>query len=153
MKACVADSTIAASNLENLHYLTEQKYEGSEEYVGPLLDVNSRLMDALKAFVNEDGSLDAESDSDDELAAQQHAFRMIEERHKTRQNTDAFSQNAFANMGSSSSKSPEKAPPMPPRRAPMAAPPQNEDDEADNDPFGDGNALDTPGAEKDEPRW
>jgi hypothetical protein len=78
---------------------------------------------------------------------------VIEERHKSKQNTDAFSQNNFAGMGSSNSKSPEKAPPMPPRRAPKVAPPQDEDDEADNDPFGDGNALDTPGVEKDEPRW
>jgi hypothetical protein len=35
----------------------------------------------------------------------------------------------------------------------MVIPSRDEPEEEDNDPFGDGNALQTPGVEKDEPRW
>ena len=76
-----------------------------------------------------------------------------EERQKQRQNSQAVMEDQMASMGISRGKSPEKAPPMPPRRAPVATSPTYESDEADNDPFGDGNALQTPAVEKDEPRW
>jgi hypothetical protein len=48
---------------------------GAEPYVGPLLEANTKLMDTLKTFKYSDNSVDAESDSDDELALQQHAYK------------------------------------------------------------------------------
>jgi hypothetical protein len=50
---------------------------GAEQYVGPLLEANTKLMDTLRTFKYSDSSVDAESDSDDELALQQHAYKSM----------------------------------------------------------------------------
>ena len=46
-----------------------------EQYLGPLLDANDRLVTALMTFEQLDRSIDADSDSDDELAEQAHAYK------------------------------------------------------------------------------
>jgi len=47
----------------------------AQGWVGPLLDANDKLVDALLTFENLDKSIDADSDSDDEIAAQAHLYK------------------------------------------------------------------------------
>lgn len=50
-----------------------------------------------------------------------------------------------------SSSSPPPPPPRPARKAEESD--ESEEEEDEDNPFGDSNALDTPGYEKDEPKW
>ena len=47
----------------------------AQGWVGPLLEANDKLVDALLTFENLDKSIDADSDSDDEIAAQAHLYK------------------------------------------------------------------------------
>jgi hypothetical protein len=46
-----------------------------EQYLGSLLNANDALVHALMSFEQMDRSIDADSDSDDELAEQAHMYR------------------------------------------------------------------------------
>lgn len=47
----------------------------SEQWLGSLLHANDELVHALMAFEQLDQSIEADSDSDDELAEQAHRYR------------------------------------------------------------------------------
>lgn len=47
----------------------------SEQWLGALLHANDELVTALMTFEQLDRSIDADSDSDDELAQQQHLYK------------------------------------------------------------------------------
>lgn len=47
----------------------------SEQWLGSLLHANDELVHALMAFEQLDQSIEADSDSDDELAEQAHKYR------------------------------------------------------------------------------
>lgn len=47
----------------------------AEEWLGALIQANDLLVTALMTFEQLDRSIDADSDSDDELAEQAHAYR------------------------------------------------------------------------------
>lgn len=47
----------------------------SEQWLGGLLHANDELVQALMTYEQLDRSIDADSDSDDEMAAQAHAYR------------------------------------------------------------------------------
>jgi len=51
------------------------QYIETEDWLGALIGANDSLVNALMTFEQLDRSIDADSDSDDELAAQQHAYR------------------------------------------------------------------------------
>ena len=46
-----------------------------EQYLGSLLNANDALVHALMSYEQLDRSIDADSDSDDELAEQAHMYR------------------------------------------------------------------------------
>lgn len=48
-----------------------------DDFLGPLLAAHDALMNAVVTFEQLDRSIDADSDSDDELAEQQHAYRSM----------------------------------------------------------------------------
>ncbi|KAJ4293711.1 hypothetical protein N0V88_005219 [Collariella sp. IMI 366227] len=105
IKSYIAEASIAATNLVNTlqsinrererisdNQLAVQRFEackqlrrkilryihqpGAEEYLGSLLHANDELVTALMTFEQLDRSIDADSDSDDELAEQAHLYRM-----------------------------------------------------------------------------
>jgi LAS seventeen-binding protein 5 len=47
----------------------------SEQWLGALLEANDRLVTALMTFEQLDRSIDADSDSDDEMAEQAHLYK------------------------------------------------------------------------------
>lgn len=49
----------------------------SEQYLGSLLHANDELVHALMAYEQLDHSIEADSDSDDELAEQAHMYRSM----------------------------------------------------------------------------
>ena len=49
----------------------------SEQWLGSLLHANDELVQALMTFEQLDRSIDADSDSDDELAEQAHMYRSM----------------------------------------------------------------------------
>ncbi|OLN85134.1 Protein lsb5 [Colletotrichum chlorophyti] len=197
MKSAIAESSMATTNLENTlrgidretQRISEdpqavQNFEEckqlrrkilryihhveSEEWLGHLLKANDELVTALMTFEQLDRSIDADSDSDDELAEQAHIYRMISEK-----GLQARSPPAPDVSGLSISNTPSPRPPPPPRPAPISrpsppvpapAPPKpprppvqrvqpESEDEDDDDPFADKNALETPANERPEPRW
>jgi hypothetical protein len=115
-----------------------------------------------------DRSIDADSDSDDELAEQAHMYRMATMKGKEGQGDAPSPTSAqppdLANLSLESAPKPSApksaAPPRPPpmtkpAQPPRPAPPQQsapEDDE-DDDPFADRNVIETPQLESSEPRW
>ncbi|KAI8306017.1 Protein lsb5 [Colletotrichum sp. SAR11_59] len=196
MKSAIAESSIATTNLNNtLQSINRERerisenpqavagFEGckqlrrkilryihhveSEEWLGSLLRANDELVTALMTFEQLDRSIDADSDSDDDLAEQAHIYRMVTEKAK-----NSMSPPPPDVSGLSIGHTPSPRPPAPPRPAPMsrpsppvpAAPPkpprppvqpvqQDSDEEDDDDPFADKNALETPAHERGEPRW
>ncbi|KAI1419650.1 hypothetical protein F5Y12DRAFT_209006 [Xylaria sp. FL1777] len=201
MKAAIAESSIAATNLNNaLQSINREKerisenavavgrfeickklrrkilryihYVEDEQWLGGLLHANDELVVALMTFEQLDRSIDADSDSEDELAEQAHLYRMATEKHKQSMSpTDPASPSSpVADMAGLSLNpsipsrrsapprpSPPSKPPAPPR--PLSPPPHHgeiEDDSAEedeDDPFADRNAVDTPMVEGGEPRW
>ncbi|GAW14242.1 hypothetical protein ANO14919_036410 [Xylariales sp. No.14919] len=201
MKAAIAESSIAATNLNNaLQSINREKerisensvavgrfeickrlrrkilryiqYVEDEQWLGGLLHANDELVVALMTFEQLDRSIDADSDSEDELAEQAHLYRMATEKHKQSMSpTEPASPSSpvadMAGLSLNPSISPRRsAPPRPFLQSKISASPQphsppsrrNESDddsaeEDENDPFADRNAVDTPSGERGEPRW
>jgi hypothetical protein len=63
----------------------------AEEWLGALIQANDQLVTALMTFEQLDSSIDADSDSDDELAEQAHAYRSKQSVLYTLNCTDIFS--------------------------------------------------------------
>ncbi|KAG9232319.1 vhs domain-containing protein [Amylocarpus encephaloides] len=186
MKSCIADSSMASTNLMNTlksinrecerisdNVGAVQSFENckllrrkllryihhveAEQWLGALLHANDEIVVALMTFEQLDGSLDADSDSDDEMAQQAHAYRMLTS-NKDTSNDYSFSSNEMAGLYiSPTAPIPKQHPPPPPRpsQRPPPPPPEEEkvEEEDENNPFADRNALDTPRIEKEEPRW
>ncbi|TPX10265.1 uncharacterized protein E0L32_001462 [Thyridium curvatum] len=195
MKTTVADASMAATGLLNAlqsinreqeriseNQLVLDRFEAckslrrrvlryiyhveSEQWLGGLLHANDELVTALMTFEQLDRSIDADSDSDDDLAEQAHLYRMITEKAKE----GASPTNPVPEMGGLSM---EPNPPLPTRPAapprPMGAKPTSSrppprpqpddsdadsyEDEDENDPFADRNAVVTPKVERGEPQW
>ncbi|KAI0433737.1 hypothetical protein F5Y09DRAFT_42972 [Xylaria sp. FL1042] len=201
MKAAIAESSIAATNLNNaLQSINREKerisenavavgrfeickklrrkilryihYVEDEQWLGGLLHANDELVLALMTFEQLDRSIDADSDSEDELAEQAHLYRMASEKHKQSMSpTDPASPSSpVADMAglslNPSVPSRRSAPPRPSPPSKLPVPPrahsppshrsESDDDSAEedeNDPFADRNAVETPMVERGEPRW
>lgn len=133
------------------HILRYIQHVETEEWLGALIQANDQLVTSLMTFEQVDRSIDADSDSDDELAEQAHAYRMLAEKGKS------------ADSGASdlaglkiSSASHDSRPPAPPRPAQQMEESESEGDieeEEEGNPFGDSNAVETPAQERDEPKW
>lgn len=184
MKNCIAEASVASTNLLNALRLINREHEQisenkaavhhfefckllrrkilryiqhveTEDWLGALLHANDELVTALMTFEQLDRSIDADSDSDDELAEQQHLYKVMSEKGKE---NEALSQLSGLDI-SKKSPSPEgKRPPPPPRPAAHPPPPVEDEDspgeeDDENDPFADRNALQTPKVEKGEPIW
>ena len=54
--------------------ITQIQHVESEQWLGALLDANDRLVTSLMTFEQLDRSIDADSDSDDEMAEQAHLY-------------------------------------------------------------------------------
>ncbi|KAM3079524.1 hypothetical protein ACMFMG_005944 [Clarireedia jacksonii] len=189
MKAAIAESSVASTNLLNaLRHINREKerisenkaaqqhfdackllrrkilryiqHVETEDWLGALLHANDELVTALMTFEQLDRSIDADSDSDDELAEQQHMYKIMSERRNSDTPTQQMSN---LHLGAKSPLSPtfsthRPAPPTPVQSHHQTAPePEEEEEEEDeNDPFADRNALDaldTPATEKPQPTW
>ncbi|KAK2074729.1 hypothetical protein P8C59_008913 [Phyllachora maydis] len=111
MKSKIAEASIAATNLMNTlqsinreqerisnNQAAVQRFEAckqlrrqilryihhieSEQWLGSLLHANDELVTALMTYEQLDRSIDADSDSDDELAEQVHLYRLAAEKGK-----------------------------------------------------------------------
>ncbi|KAI0477758.1 hypothetical protein GGR56DRAFT_638599 [Xylariaceae sp. FL0804] len=111
MKVTVAESSMAATSLNNalqsINRETERisdnraaverfetckklrrkvlryiQYVEDEQWLGGLLHANDELVMALMTFEQLDRSIDADSDSEDEMAEQAHLYRMAAEKNK-----------------------------------------------------------------------
>ncbi|KAL2146722.1 hypothetical protein VTI28DRAFT_2557 [Corynascus sepedonium] len=187
MKSHIADASIAATNLMNMlqtinrekerisdNQIAVLRFEAckdlrrkilryihnveSEQWLGSLLNANDALVTALMTFEQLDRSIDADSDSDDELAAQAHLYRMATEKAKGKEPSSPTSPptQAMAGMHLGSPSSPARPPP-PPRPSAATKPSilsprphvvsntdvdaDTEDDEDEDNPFADRNAL------------
>jgi len=182
MKNCIAESSVASTNLLNALKLINREHEQisenknavhhfefckllrrkilryiqhveSEQWLGALLHANDELVTALMTFEQLDRSIDADSDSDDELAEQQHLYKVMSDKGK---DNDTAQQLAGLHI-SGKSPSPEARPAPPPR--PVQKPAEEDEDEDEfeeedeNDPFADRNAVTTPKVERSEPVW
>ncbi|KAM0355980.1 hypothetical protein ACHAPU_000371 [Fusarium lateritium] len=198
MKSVIADSSMAATNLMNalqsinreVEQISEnqaavERFEAckllrrkvlryvhnveEEQWLGGLLHANDELVHALMSFEQFDRSIDADSDSDDELAEQAHMYRMATIKGKeamakaagqsptSSQPLDLSELNISHPPSHSAPPRPPKSrpysnpPPQPPRPTAVSSLPAQEDE--DDDPFGDSHALDTPQHERGQPRW
>ncbi|OBT66926.1 hypothetical protein VE03_04199 [Pseudogymnoascus sp. 23342-1-I1] len=147
-QACVAQ--FERCKLLRRHILRYIQNVEAEEWLGALIQANDQLVTALMTFEQLDSSIDADSDSDDELAEQAHAYRMLQEKGKAVDG--AAAELAGLKLGQGSASPAPVAPPRP------AAPPVVDDydsveEEDDDNPFGDANALESPALERDEPKW
>ncbi|KAK3381302.1 hypothetical protein B0H63DRAFT_524031 [Podospora didyma] len=203
MKAHIAEASIASINLTNtLQSINREKerisenptavqrfetckqlrrkilryihHVDSEQWLGGLLHANDELVTALMTFEQLDRSIDADSDSDDDVAEQAHLYRMATEKAKGGKSGSPTSPRSplagMAGLSLSPSSPPQPPRPMPPPRPSATTKPsmssprqvrrqmesESEDDfeeEDENDPFADRNALVTPKVEHDEPKW
>ncbi|GKT94280.1 VHS domain-containing protein [Colletotrichum tofieldiae] len=213
MKSAIAESSIATTNLTNhlqsinreRERISEnaqavQQFEGckqlrrkilryihhveSEEWLGSLLRANDELVTALMTFEQLDRSIDADSDSDDELAEQAHIYRSMgpcfnhsnsfltfrsgirkgqaihvsasprclwPEHQPYAVPTPASSASSGPDVETLSSR-PGTCSSEAPRRPVQQVQPDSEEED-DDDPFADKNALETPATERAEPRW
>ncbi|ESZ89651.1 hypothetical protein SBOR_9963 [Sclerotinia borealis F-4128] len=177
MKAAIAESAVASTNLLNaLRHINREKerisenktalqhfdsckllrrkilryiqHVEAEEWLGGLLHANDELVNALMTFEQLDRSIDADSDSDDDMAEQAHLYKMAERSNADRRNSDATTQQlAGLSIGTKSPLSPTRtshrpAPPTPQRSARPPAPESEDEEEDEDDPFADRNALD-----------
>ncbi|KAH8816051.1 vhs domain-containing protein [Xylogone sp. PMI_703] len=183
MKSTIAEASVASTNLLNALRLINREKEQisenaaalqhfdnckllrrkilryiqhveSEQWLGALLHANDELVTALLTFEQLDKAIDADSDSDDELAEQQHLYRITAGKGKLSPDTTQ----ALAGLHiSTPAYKPEVPPPQPPRPARAPVEDDEEDDnfeeEDENDPFADRNAVRTPMAERGEPTW
>ncbi|KAK4677309.1 hypothetical protein QC764_406510 [Podospora pseudoanserina] len=179
MKAHIAEASIASINLTNtLQTINREKerisenqaavqrfeackslrrkilryihYVESEEWLGSLLYANDTLVTALMTFEQLDRSIDADSDSDDELAEQAHLYRMATEKAKGKEpGSPSRPRSPVAGMASLNITSPARpsAPPRPSAPKPSiqrrVEPSDDEDseEEEDDNPFADRNAV------------
>ncbi|KAK4241489.1 hypothetical protein C8A03DRAFT_30349 [Achaetomium macrosporum] len=186
MKVEIAEATMAATNLMNtLQTINREKERISEnqnalrrfeackqlrrkilryihhvedeQWLGSLLHANDELVTALMTFEQLDRSIDADSDSDDELAEQAHLYRLATEKAKGKElNSPTSPQSPVPEMAGLSLGSPRPAPPPRPsaatkpsmfssRSLPQAQAPddeeEGEDDEDEANPFADRNAV------------
>ncbi|KAH7157598.1 hypothetical protein B0J13DRAFT_520329 [Dactylonectria estremocensis] len=201
MKAVIADSSFAATNLQNALQSINREHEQisenqaaveqfeackllrrkvlryihhveHEQWLGGLLHANDELVVALMTFEQLDRSIDADSDSDDELAEQAHLYRMVALKGKeamatghsptTSQPPDLSDLNITTPPKPAAPPRPppmskpgqRMPPPQPPRPAAPPAPLQvSKAEEEDDDPFGDSHGIDTPAVEREQPRW
>ncbi|KAJ4414067.1 hypothetical protein N0V82_008141 [Gnomoniopsis sp. IMI 355080] len=201
MKETIAESSIAATNLNNAlqsinrererisdnalavaHFETCKQLRRkilryihhieSEQWLGSLLHANDELVMALMTFEQLDRSIDADSDSDDELAEQAHMYRMMTDKSRSPTSTTfPSSEMAGLNITPASPPPPPARPAAPPRPSAMSKPQshlspphgktateddseeEDEIDEDENDPFADRNAVITPKVERAEPTW
>ncbi|KAB8294279.1 hypothetical protein EYC80_009705 [Monilinia laxa] len=182
MKTAIAESAVASTNLLNaLRHINREKerisenkialqhfdsckllrrkilryiqHVEAEEWLGGLLHANDELVNALMTYEQLDRSIDADSDSDDDMAEQAHLYKMAELSHAERSHTEPKNSDAAAQQLAGLSLSPKSplspsriahrpAPPTPMRSAHPPAPESEEDEEDENDPFADCNALD-----------
>ncbi|KAG6188690.1 hypothetical protein E4U36_006447 [Claviceps purpurea] len=143
----------------------------NEEWLARVLLANDKLVLALMAYEQLDRSIEADSDSDDELAEQAHRYRMMTEKAQQDREVGGHVGSRSQDIGSAEGTD-ASAPPKPPRPAVSLrpavpprrphAPPINDDkhdddhdgnDDDDENPFGDENFISTPSIERDEPRW
>ncbi|KAH9907497.1 hypothetical protein F4778DRAFT_722192 [Xylariomycetidae sp. FL2044] len=195
MKVVIAESSIAATNLANaLQSINRERERISEnataverfeickklrrrvlryihhvedeQWLGGLLHANDELVMALMTYEQLDRSIDADSDSEDELAEQAHLYRMATEKGKQAMSPTSPSSPVadMANLNLRASPPPRAMPPPRPSemsKPRMAQPPapqaaHNDDldsDEDENDPFADSHAMVTPRVERGEPKW
>ncbi|KAK0385157.1 hypothetical protein NLU13_7635 [Sarocladium strictum] len=180
MKAAIADSALEYTNLMNaLQSINREKerisenpqalqhfeackqlrrrilryihHVESEQWLGGLLNANDQLVHALMSFEQMDRSIDADSDSDDEIAEQAHMYRMAQMKGKEAQQTA----DNLAGLSLDDSKDSASPPPPPPPPRPAMQRQDSEEDEDDDEenPFGDSNVIETPATEKAQPRW
>ncbi|KXG48086.1 VHS subgroup [Penicillium griseofulvum] len=130
------------------------QYIETEEFLGGLIHANDELVDALMAFEVLDKSVDYDSDSEDEILdgnwKQRHGLGLDDDLH-----------DGLAGLNINPPKPPR---PNRPDSLPLASSSQHsrqifeseseseEEDDEDN-PFGDKNAIKTPGIEKTEHTW
>ncbi|KAH6605679.1 lsb5-possible role in the regulation of actin cytoskeletal organization [Trichoderma cornu-damae] len=197
MKSVIAESSLAATNLLNVlqtinrekerisdNNLAVERFESCkllrrkvlrfihhvdhEQWLGPLLHANDELVHALMTFEQLDQSVDADSDSDDELAEQAHLYRMAAIKGKevlaAKEGTTTTSPTRAEHpdiAGLSINSSPKQTPPPRPSSKPaFSAPPvppplhsnprptaqsrqdpYQSEEEDDDDPFADRNAM------------
>jgi len=111
----ISDNKMALQRFENAKQLRRKilryiHHVESEEWLGSLLSANDQLVTALITFEQLDRSIDADSDSDDELAEQTHLYRMAQEKA------------AAGSAGPTSPTSPKPAR-VPPPRPPASSKP------------------------------
>ncbi|PNY28207.1 Manganese transporter SMF1 [Tolypocladium capitatum] len=187
MKSIIAESSIASTNLMNALQSINRERERisentvavhhfeackqlrrrilryihnveSEQWLGSLLHANDELVHALMSFEQLDQSLDADSDSDDELAEQAHLYRMATLKGKEDHTPDVSGLSLGPVPRGAAPPVPKPsglpAPARPPRpgKKPAAPVDDDDDDDDDDDPFGDNNVVETP-IERVEPRW
>jgi hypothetical protein len=144
-------------------------YVETEQWLGALITANDALVTSLMTFEQLDRSIDADSDSDDELAEQAHAYRMLQEQQLKRDVavSDGVAKD-LAGLRLETEERPPVAPPRPGQAPEAAAAPggltqeelealsdyvsSDEEVEDENNPFGDTNAVHTP-SERKEPTW
>ncbi|CRK18016.1 Protein lsb5 like protein [Verticillium longisporum] len=171
-KERISDNALAVQRFEECKKLRRKilryiHHVESEQWLGSLLHANDDLVLALMTFEQLDRSIDADSDSDDELAEQAHMYRMATEKGKNA--TPDAPDVSGLNLGASPPR--PLAPPRPgagskpasvsPANAsgptkPLRPPVQlfdDDDDEDDDDPFADKNAVATPALERGQPSW
>ncbi|KAI2610126.1 uncharacterized protein GGS25DRAFT_487600 [Hypoxylon fragiforme] len=193
MKVAIAESSLAATNLTNAlqsinrereriseNAAAVERFEAckklrrkilryihhveDEQWLGGLLHANDELVVALMTYEQLDRSIDADSDSEDELAEQAHLYRMATEKHSQSMSPANPSSpvSEMAHLSINPSPPPRPMPPPRPSAAskpalilhPAPEPDSEEDDlvdEDENDPFADRNAVSTPKVERDEP--
>ncbi|KAK3332004.1 vhs domain-containing protein [Cercophora scortea] len=205
MKANIAEASMAAINLMNtLQSINREKerisenavaverfelckqlrkkilryihFVESEQWLGSLLHANDELVNALMTFEQLDRSIDADSDSDDEVAEQAHAYRMATERAKGKEPASPTSPRSsaagMAGLSLNTSPPPQPPRPSPPPRPSAATKPtlslnrvpkkpepesdeesEEEEEEDEDDPFADRNAVGTPKLESSDSKW
>ncbi|RHZ54378.1 LSB5 family protein [Aspergillus thermomutatus] len=150
----VSEDTECLNRFETCKLLRRQilryiQHVESEEYLGSLIHANEELVTALMAFEVLDKSIDYDSDSDQDVL----------ESGWTPDRDDL--DESFAGLVVNPPK-----PPRPPRPLSISVPSSSqqryisasesetdEDDDDENNPFGDRNAIRTPGLERTEPTW
>ncbi|TQV97516.1 VHS domain-containing protein [Cordyceps javanica] len=200
MKTVIAESSIASTNLLNalqsinrererisanptavqhfeackqlrrrvLRYIHHVEHE---QWLGGLLHANDELVHALMTYEQLDQSIDADSDSDDEIAEQAHLYKMVAAQKgrdmsvvTATHETPAVDRLTLNEPSPVTARTPARLGPPPSRAAkvppPVVAPGDDlesasDEDEDEDDPFGDSHVVvGTPAAvERQQPRW
>ncbi|EJP65293.1 VHS domain-containing protein [Beauveria bassiana ARSEF 2860] len=206
MKTVIAESSIASINLLNaLQSINREKERISanqtavqrfetckqlrrrvlryihhvehEQWLGGLLHANDELVHALMTYEQLDQSIDADSDSDDEIAEQAHLYKMVAAQRGKDASTAATHETPAADrltlnepspvtanfssgttpLASAAAATTTASPKTAHHRPPVVAPGDDlesaSEDEDEDDPFADSHAAGTPAVERSEPRW